>query len=155
MYTSVTSRRRKVFGENLLCFLRLRVSLKHTSDFQVGLRTLRSYRKRTGLQECRNEHDASSRGYSGGGCRGQYAAATPEIQWPHRHVKSSCSGAAHVHETFRETSPETPFQNRVSSFQCARTYPAPTEQKGGQKRTLGFPVFGLFGQYRITSAGRF
>src|SRR5258706_8889712 len=47
-------------------------------------------------------------------------------------------GAAQVHETFRETSAETPFQNGVSSFQCARTYPARTEQKGGHKRTLGF-----------------
>src|SRR5258707_14869369 len=54
MYTSVTSRRRKVFGENLLCFLRLCVSLIHSDDLKVDLKTSRSCRKRSGLPECRN-----------------------------------------------------------------------------------------------------
>src|SRR5260370_39643591 len=39
----------------------------------------------------------------------------------------------------RERSGETSVQKGVSFFQCARTYPAPTEQKCGHKRTLGFP----------------
>ncbi len=43
-----------------------------------------------------------------------------------------------VMRRFEKRARKTSFQNRASTFQCARTYPAPTEQKCGHKRILGF-----------------
>jgi len=57
------------------------------------------------------------------------ARATSETQWPRRRVKPSCSGAAHVHETFRETSVESSFQNRVSSSNVREHIQHPLSKK--------------------------